>query len=200
MKKMGLILTVMLLAGCDQQSTSTSPTTAPVVAEVTPATVHAAAILPSAQFPTRPPAIMTLDGHDIPFPAAKLAILGKSNGGLIVRLCSDDPPTSIDEGYSGNSFVFDMTLPVDNAASIPLANWDFKARSNELPDEATGIYLHGYHEQLHPADVHVTFQKDGDQILALMTGTFLHFDTQSPIAPPERVQVTTCLRTALTER
>jgi hypothetical protein len=111
-----------------------------------------------------------------------------------VRLCSDDPPTSIDPGYAGNSFVFDMTLPIDNVEALPLAVWDYKAHGSEMPDEATGIFLHGYHEQLHPDDVHVTFQKNGDELLAYLTGTFLHFDTQNPIAPPQRVQVNTCLR------
>ncbi len=200
MKPMILMLAASLLASCDQQTTSTAPTTAPAVAEANHKDPEKLAVYPPPQYPARPPAMMTLNGRDIPFPAAKLAVIGKSTGGLSVRLCSDDPPTSIDPGYSGNSFVFDMTLPIDNASSLPLAMWDYKARGNELPDEATGIYLHGYHEQLHPADVHVTFQKDGEQLLAFVNGTFLHFDTQSPIAPPERVQVSTCLRAVVAER
>lgn len=198
LKHLAPILTAaVLLAGCDQQSASTPPTTAPAVASATTRPSNVAAVFPPPVYPARPPAVMAFDGLDVPFPAAKLAVLGKANGGLTVRLCSDDPPTSIDPGYVGNSFVFDMTLPVDNVASVPLAIWDYKAPSSELPDEATGIYLHGYHEQLHPADVHVTFRADSidpDQFLVVLTGTFLHFDAQSPVAAPKRVQVNACLR------
>jgi hypothetical protein len=202
MKRLALIVAAAVLVGCDRQSNSKGPTTAPVVANAATQPSQAATVFPPPVYPSRPPSVMAFDGQEVPFPAANLAVLGKSSGGLSVRLCSDDPPTSIDPGYAGNSFVFDMTLPVDSVQSLPLAVWDYKSSNTDLPDEATGIYLHGYHEQLHPTDVHVTFRADGvaaDQFLVVLTGTFLHFDSQTPLAPPRRVQVNTCLRAVVSK-
>jgi hypothetical protein len=190
---------ILVLTSCDNKQAATIPTTAPVTV-ATATTKPSDTIYPPPQYPARPPAVMTLNGRDIAFPAAKLLVLGKTPGGLTVRLCSDDPPTSIDAGYTGNSFVFDMRLPVDTVAALPLAAWDFKSQSAPQNDDDTGIFLHGYrHEQLHPADVHITFQKDGDDILAYVAGNFLHVDTHNPIAPPETVQINACLRSLVSE-
>jgi hypothetical protein len=145
-----------------------------------------------AAYPMRPPSNLNLDGHDVSFPAAKLAVIGHSTGGFKLRLCSDDPPTAIDPGYVGNSYVLDMKLAIDHLSELQAATWDFKP--SDSPDSTSGIFLQGYHDQYHPSDVHVSFQKNGDELMVLISGTFLHDDASNPAAPPERVQVNGSLR------
>jgi hypothetical protein len=137
--------------------------------------------------------MLSIDGRDVTFPAAKLALISHGAGGYTLRLCSDDPPTAIDPGYTGNSYVMDMQLAIDRLGELPAATWDFKPTDSD--DSASGIYLHGCREQFHPRDVHVTFQKNGDELLVFVTGAFLHSDESNPTAPPDRVQLNGCLRT-----
>jgi hypothetical protein len=186
-----VLLSVM--AGCDEPAQSSKPTTKPAVAVAAsePASTEATV----AAYPLQPPSIMTIDGRDVTFPGAKLAVIKHRTGGYTLRLCSDDPPTAIDPGYIGNSYVLDMKLGIDRLNDLPAASWDFK--SSESDDTSSGIYLHGYREQFHLDDVHASFQKNGDEMLTYITGTFMHTDASNPAAPPDRVQVTGVLRTSV---
>jgi hypothetical protein len=198
------VAVLMGAAGCDDRAQTTpTPTSRPSVVAAAPrplqAVVLATTNATTAAYPMRPPSYLTLDGREVAFPAAKMALIGHGTGGFTLRLCSDDPPTAIDPGYSGNSYVLDIRLAIDHLSELPAATWDFKHEDGREGggDSASGIYLHGYEEQYHPDEVHVSFQKNGDELLSYISGTFLHSNPANPVAPAERVQVSGCLHTSV---
>ena len=146
-----------------------------------------------AAFTMLPPSVITVDSREITFPGAKLAVISHGTGGITLRVCSDDPPAAIDPGYLGNSYLFDMQLAIDQISELPLARWDRKA--SDSGDSTSGIFMHGYRNPLRPADMHVSFEKNGVEVLTYITGTFLQDDDQNPGAPPRRVPVNACLHT-----
>ncbi len=153
---------------------------------------------PAVPRPARPLSMLSLDGRDTPFPAAKLTVT-RTRGGLHAILCTDDPPAAMESDYAGNSFMFDMRLPVDRPSELPATNWDYSANAPNA--DATGLFLHGDRDQLQPAPgVRVTFQKDGPALLAYVSGPFTRLDSRDPTAPPERVQVYGCVRCLPAER
>ena len=138
----------------------------------------------------RMPSVLSLDGHDTAFPAANLTVT-RGRGGLHAVLCTDDPAAAMRSGYTANSFMFDMVVPVDNVTELPGSTWTY----TDDASDATGIYLRGNRDQLQPtADVRVAFRHDKATTLAIVTGTFLRLDTRDPTAPPERVGVYGVLR------
>ena len=187
----GTILT-SAIAGCDDpNSSAVKPTTKP--AAVVAANQPAEAPATVAAYPMKPPSVLSIDNRDVPFPAAKLAVIGRGSGGYTLLLCSDDPPTAIDPGYAGNSYQLYMRLPIDRLADLPGCTWDFKPADDDSND---GIFLHGFREQLHPIDVHVLFQKDGDELFISLSGHCLRNDTRNPAAPPQRVTLNAYLHTS----
>ena len=147
---------------------------------------------PAVAKPGRPMSVVSIDGHDAPFPAANLTVT-RGRGGLHAVLCTDDPPAALQSGYTDNSFMFDMVVPVDAPADLPLATWQYQP---DQSSDATGIYLHGNRDQLQPtADVRVAFAPDAaGTLLATITGTFVKLDTRDPTAPPERVSAYAVVR------
>jgi hypothetical protein len=139
--------------------------------------------------------MLTIDGRDVEFPGAKLAVVRHGTGGFTLCLCSDDPPTAIDPGYAGNSYALYMHMAVDRLGELPAATWDFGPADTD--DSNSAICLHGYREQYRPHDVHVAFQKDGDALMVFVTGTFIHSDANNPAAAPESVAVSGSLRTSV---
>jgi len=178
------ISTTMILSlapGCDRRSNTaanTSPTTAPAVAAKTATTA------PTSQ----PAAVLTIDGKSVEFPAAKL-VLTKKTSGLEAVLCSDDPPAAIEPGYAGNSFMLEMKLDIDDPADLPTAVWEYKTERREPQDSPNGIFLNGAHQQMQPADVRVTFHKQGDRVVAAVSGKFVQFETHDVAAPVQVVDV-----------
>jgi hypothetical protein len=142
-----------------------------------------------AAVPTRPLAILEIDGRQTPFPGARLAVVDHRDG-MTLRLCSDDPADAIDPGYAGNSFILDMRLAIDRVQDIPASTWDHKP--SDADDSVSGIFVNGYHDGLRPYDVHVSFQKSDDLMFANIEGTFLR-NSSNPAAPPDRVHVSGCL-------
>ncbi len=178
----------LLAAGCDPSAQqSSAPSTRPAVV-TTQALEQAPAV--TAAYPARPPSVFTIDGHDVSFPAARLAVVSRRNG-LTLRLMSDDPQAAIDPGYVGNSFSMDMQFVLDRVEDLPGATWDHKPADED--DSVSGIFIHGVRDGLRPYDVHVTFQKTDKDIRAYVEGIFLHEDTQNPVAAPQRVRVSACL-------
>lgn len=182
-----------ILGGCDDPVQSSKPTTKPAVAVAASEPAETSAVV--AAYPVQPPSTLSIDGREVSFPGAKLAVVKHGSGGFTLLLCSDDPPSAIDPGYAGNSYAIYMRLGIDRLSELPAAMLDFK--SSDSDDSSSGIYLHGYREQLHPDDVHISFQKNGDEMMAFVTGTFLHTDASTPAAPPDRVQVSGVLRTSV---
>jgi hypothetical protein len=190
----GAALSCAVLGCDDPDARALKPTTKP--SAITEAN-DAGPVVTSAAYPMKPPSIITIDGKDIPFPAAKLALIGHSAGGYMLRLCSDDPPTAIDPGYAGNSYLLDMEIPVDHLRDLHASHWDYKAGDGD--DSTAGIFLHGFRDQLHPHDLRVMFSKSPDQdkdIEISLSGSYLKNDAKNPAAPPELVTVSAFLRVA----
>jgi hypothetical protein len=179
----------LLSIGCDDAQETGKPTTQPVPVVKADQPGDSTAMV--AAYPMRPPAIFTIDGRDVAFPAARIAIVSH-RGGLTLRLFSDDPPTAIDPGYLGNSFSFDMRLPIDRAEDLANTSWDHKPA--DADDSGSGIFVHGIHDGLRPYNVHITFQKTDGQLSAYVDGFFLHDDPQNPIAAPTQVHASGSLR------
>ena len=176
--------------GCDDSSKPGRPTTVPTTSTAAIESHQASTVLASAMM--QPPSVLTLEGRDEEFPAAKLALIDHRAGGLTLRLCSDDPPAALDPGYAGNSYVLDMKLAIDRLEDLPASSWDY--RSADPSDLSNGIFINGSREQYQPAEVHVTFQTEGNEIVTVITGEFLHDDLQKPGAAPQRIQVSGILR------
>ena len=152
---------------------------------------------PAVGRPARPGVVLSVDGQDVRFPAARLTVT-RATGGLHAILCTDDPPAAIEAGYAGNSFMFDMTVGADRPADLPTAAWEYvEGRSSD----ATGLFLHGNRDALAPTPgVRVTFEPDGVATVATVSGTFLRLDTRDPSVAPERVQVYGTVRCLAAER
>jgi hypothetical protein len=170
MTRTGLLLAIfaILLCGCDDRSKTSSdaaPTTSP------------AATAPT----TRPLSVLKIDGESAVFPPAKI-IITKSAGGLDAVLCSDDAP-------GDNSFAFEMKLDVESTEDLPSIAWDFKAPDDRPQDSTAGIFMAGGRRQMQPVDVKVSFEKQGERILARLAGKFVAFDPQDANAPEKIVDV-----------
>jgi hypothetical protein len=188
-----LLMMAILGVGCDKGSSSSSSSTSspPVAVNVGPTTtqrVDVTAAIPATAPATQPMATLDIDGKAVEFPPAKLVITKKS-GGIDAILCSDDPPNAIQSNYSGNSFMIEMKLDIDDPADLPAAVWEFKTDKREPQDSTTGIFLNGSKRQMQPADVRVTFAKDGDHVVASVGGKFLLFDSTDVSAPVQLVDV-----------
>jgi hypothetical protein len=203
----GVVVSLLALAalggGCDKGSSSNSSSTSspPVAVNVAPATepVDATSALPATAPATQPMATLDINGKAVEFPQAKLVVTKKS-GGLNAILCSDDPPNAIQSNYTGNSFMIEMKLDIDDPADLPTAVWEFKTDKREPQDSTTGIFLNGSKHQMQPADVRVTFAKDGDHIVASVAGKFLLFDSTDVSAPVQLVDVKGKLNAAVHEQ
>jgi hypothetical protein len=171
-----LLITVPLSA-CDERSNTSSnaPTAVPA---------------------TQPLALLNIDGQSVQFPPAKL-VLTRDGGGMDAVLSSDDPPTGSD---AANSFMFEMKLDAQEADDLPAIAWAFKAPDDQPQDSTSGILLAGGHRQLQPLDVKVTFQKQGDRILAKITGKLLAFDPQDSTASSATVDVNGTLDASVQEQ
>jgi hypothetical protein len=188
------LFVLALGAGCDKGSSSSSSSSRsasspPVAVNVAPATEPMAAIAAPATVPaTQPMATLDIGGNAVEFPPAKLVITKKS-GGIDAILCSDDPPNAIQSNYAGNSFMIEMKLDIEDPADLPTAVWEFKTDKREPQDSTTGIFLNGSKRQMQPADVRVTFAKDGDHLVASVGGKFVLFDSTDVSAPVQLVDV-----------
>jgi hypothetical protein len=197
-KILGSILssTILLgaLSGCDDPNSSAMrprnrQTTAGSSAVASSQTNDSSAV--SVAYPTTPPSVLLIDGNEIQFPAAKLAVMHRGTGGYVLRLCTDDPPTAIDPGYAGNSYVLDLWVPIDRISNLPGYQMDYKPSPD---DSVSGIFLHGFREQLHVLGAHLLFQKDGDGMVISITGQCERTDPRNPAARPQRVTLSAHLQ------
>jgi hypothetical protein len=182
------------LLGCGKHSDSSAtsdanPPTAPTIVANNPTSA------PS----TQPSASLDIDGKPVAFPPAKLVITKKA-GGLEAILCSDDPPNAIEPSYNGNSFMIEMKLDVDDPAELPTAVWEYKTEKQSPRDSTTGIFLSGARRQMQPSDVRITFEKQGDRVVATVGGKFLLFEAHDIAAPVQVVDVKGKLDAAVREQ
>ena len=187
----GLVILIGTTA-CDRRdagSTAQPPPTQPLVRVTAPRPVG------------RPPAVLQIDGQPAKFPAAKL-VLSRNAGSLDAVLCSDDPPTAIDPGYLGNSFMFEMRLDVDDPADLPSAVWEWKAPRKGVQDSSDGIFLVGGRHELQPADVRVTFTRPdpAGPVVATFSGAFYAFEPHDLSTPVRTVTVAGSIQAAVQEQ
>jgi len=175
--------------GCDRgqdagaKPSSTPPTTQPNQADLSPATAPA----------TQPSfSELTIDGHVLKFPAARLRV-GMSNGQVIARLYTDDPKSALKDDYQGNGYYLVMKLDdIREPHEVFNSVWTYQASSRAYVDSPFGIFLQGIRYQLQPYDVKVRFL--GDPLVVRVDFPkgqcqFLQFDQSDPAAPPKVVEV-----------
>jgi hypothetical protein len=158
-----------------------------------------ATVSPATQPATQPMASLEIDGKAVEFPPAKL-VLTKKAGGMEAILCSDDPPSAIEPNYVGNSFMLEMKLDVDEPAELPTAVWEYKTEKQTPQDSTTGIFLSGARRQMQPADVRVTFERQGDRVVAKVAGKFMLFEAHDVAAPVQLVNVKGDLNASVREQ
>jgi hypothetical protein len=172
------------LAGCDKgqngkaivlnpTTRQSHPASRPAIAQVAtapaskPSATQAAAAKPSSR--------MLINGVWVTFPEAKL-LVRKEGDKLNAFLVSNDPPEVINPSYQGNRYYFEMTLDtIDDIKNIAQADFRYKAASAESQETPNGIFLDGDRQHLEPYDIQVTFDKDGDHLIANIQGQFIYF-------------------------
>ena len=136
----------------------------PVVSATSPATE-----------PTKKLSHIMINGTWVEFPEAKL-ILQKDGDKFSAFLVSNDPPEVINPTYQGNRYYFEMALDnLDDIKHIAQAEYRYKAASAEPLDTPNGIFLDGDRQHFQPYDIQVTFDKEGDHLIADVRGQFLYF-------------------------
>ena len=127
---------------------------------------------------------MQINGVVVLFPEAKLT-LRREGDKVSAFLVSNDPPEVIQPTYQGNRYYFEMTLDsIDDVKDIGSADFRYKA-SSASPDEKletqNGIFLDGDRQHLQPYDIQVTFDRDGDQVIANIQGQFIYYPKGSVV-------------------
>lgn len=178
----------LLLAGCDDPSSTTGP--------ATPATQPSQAAAPATQpartttgehLPTARPAAFVssfrIFEHQTPndfgmlyeFPHARLHLKRDENS---VVLYTDDPGTAIKPSYSGNSYYLVVPLSKSDPEKLDGYIWHYQAPSiDEHPDSGEGVFLDGQRYHLQPSDVTIAFKGAGRQLKVAVIGQFVKFDT-----------------------
>ena len=124
----------------------------------------------------KPSSQMMINGVLVNFPEAKLQVR-KEGDKLNAILVSNDPPEVINPTYQGNRYYFEMALDgTDDVRNLADAEFRYKAPSaDESQDTPNGIFLDGDRQHLEPYDIQVTFDKDGDRVIADIRGQFIYF-------------------------
>jgi hypothetical protein len=133
---------------------------------------------PATQAAAKLQSYMRIKNVIVPFPEAKLT-LRREGDKVSAFLVSNDPPDVIQPSYQGNRFYFEMTLDtIDDVKNIGSADFRYKASSasaEDKPETQNGIFLDGDRQHLQPYDILVTFDQDGDHVVANIQGQFIHY-------------------------
>ena len=117
------------------------------------------------------------------FPSARLRLVSADEH-VTAILYSSDPPTAINDDYSGNSYYLKMSLDdVKDISGINGAEWRFKSISSDRSDSNDGIFLHGLRHQLQPIDLLVRFEGSGSSLRVRLAGEFMDYDNSAPHQP-----------------
>jgi hypothetical protein len=112
------------------------------------------------------------------FPEAKLT-LRREGDKVSAFLVSNDPPEVIQPTFQGNRYYFEMTLDsIDDVKDIASADFRYKAGSASAPDKQetqNGIFLDGDRQHLEPYDILVTFDREGEYVIANIQGQFIFY-------------------------
>ena len=158
------------------------------------------------------PVYISIDGEPYKFPPARLW-LKRTGNHVRARLLSDDPPEALEQGWSGDSFFFEMDMelpPTDvtaapggtevggdvTAAELASAEWIFRNEGTGRADTRSGIFLGGK-SHLQPISVSVLFDPlpDGQTVMVTLIGLFADFDQTRPEeqTPSRQVRVQAAL-------
>jgi hypothetical protein len=123
----------------------------------------------------KPQSQMLINGVLVNFPEAKL-LVRKEGDKLSAFLVSNDPPEVINPTYQGNRYYFEMALDaVDDVKNLAEAEFRYKAPTAESQETPNGIFLDGDRQHLEPYDIQVTFDREGDHLVADIRGQFIYF-------------------------
>jgi hypothetical protein len=148
-------------------------TTAPATTQPNPAATQAAN--------QKPQSFMMINGVWVDFSQAKL-ILKREDSRVHAFLSSDDGAEVLKPDYQGNRYYFEMALDtLDDPKNLTLAEYRYKAATIEPIDSPNGIFIDGDRQHLQPYDIEVTFDKDGEKIVAQIRGQFLYFPKGSAL-------------------
>ena len=192
-------------AGCDKSDDSKKAIVLnPTTRHADPASTRGAATSPSLTTrpagPTfgaatqatdqKPQSFMMVNGVWVDFNQAKL-VLRREENRVHAFLSSDDGPEVLKPDYQGNRYYFEMALDtLDDAKDLTLAEYRYKAGSAEPADSPNGIFIDGDRQHLQPYDIEVTFDRDGEKIVAQIRGQFLYFPKGSVIGQTIPVMAT----------
>lgn len=168
-----------MTCGCEK-----SQAPAPTSAASPPAQLVVATTQPATE-PTTQPALTKLLINQFykQFPGARLR-LDMSDDHVTAILYSSDPPTAINNDYTGNSYYLKMSLEdVKEVSAINGAEWRFKSITSDRSDSNDGIFLDGFRHQLQPIDLIVRFEGAGSSIRLRMAGEFMDYDNAAPHQP-----------------
>ena len=123
----------------------------------------------------KPQSFMMINGVWVDFNEAKL-ILKREDNRVHAFLSSNDGAEVLKPDYQGNRYYFEMALDtLDDPKNLTLAEYRYKAASAEPVDSPNGVFIDGDRQHLQPYDIEVTFDRDGDKIVAQIRGQFLYF-------------------------
>jgi hypothetical protein len=174
-----LCVGIWTTGGCEKQQVPTPAATA------NPPTQLVAVTTQPATEPTTQPAATTLLINQLfkQFPGGRLRLV-TTDDHVTAILYSSDPPTAINNDYTGNSYYLKMPLDdVKDAAAINGAEWRFKSISSDRSDSNDGIFLDGFRHQLQPINLLVRFEGSGSTLRVRLQGEFMDYDNSAPRQP-----------------
>lgn len=167
------------ISGCEKQQAPTPAATAsPPIALV------AATTQPTTEPATQPAATTLLINQLFrQFPGGRLRLV-TADDHVTAILYSSDPPTAINNDYTGNSYYLKMPLDdVKDPTAINGAEWRFKSISSDRSDSNDGIFLDGFRHQLQPINLLVRFEGSGSTLRVRLQGEFMDYDNSAPRQP-----------------
>lgn len=177
-----VILTGILILGCDRAPDAASPGPAAEAALAPTPTSAPAATLPTSS-------TFTIDQRSYEFPPVRLEAEMRGVE-LAIELMSDVPPGVNEDSNPANSLFLPMAVEMPAGELLDGAKWAFKASNSERSETIAGIDLRAERKVLQPYDVVVTIKGDAPVVGVGIQGVFLLFNDADPQAPPRKVDVT----------
>ena len=136
--------------------------------------------------PVEPPepalSFLMIDGLGAQFPATKMTLHEGDGGRIRAELFSDLPKSALAH-YEGNELYLEIDLDgTATAGKVDGASWRFKSTSSDKAESGNGIFLNGERQHLQPSDVLIKFERQGDQLMALVMGQFRAYQSGTPDA------------------
>jgi hypothetical protein len=192
----GTVAVLLAAGGCKRQSKPAAPVPPPATApHASPASAPATRAAATQALQARAePSVMEINGKPWFFPPARLRVEEKE-GVVRAQLYSSSQPTIPEKSDAGNLYYFDIPLDIDDPAQIEHAQWSIESTSQQQDDSPNGIFLDGMKMQLQPYNVHILFNRDGQNIMVRVVGQFLQFSDEQPA--PQVVKVDAALTAAV---